>query len=336
VISGGDLCRRAFLRSGLAVVGVSWLAGCGIPFNPSTQPTPLRKIGWLAQGGLESSAPNLTALTAGLSELGYIEGQTIVIEALYAEGREERLPELAAELVSRNVDVILTGGRVAIRAAGQATTTVPIVFATATDVVADGLVESLARPGGNMTGLTLNAGEEHAKRMQLLRDAFPSLSRVAVLWNQTALGFFRETEAAAQGLGVQVLSLELRGPDELDAVLAGATAEWADSLIVVAGAVFAFLAPRITEFATRNRLPAMYPNSAFVDSGGLIVYAASIPENYRRAAAYVDRILRGAKPGDLPVEQPTQFDLAINLKTAREIGLTLPQSVLTQATEIIQ
>lgn len=235
--------------------------------------------------------------------------------------------------------MIVCAATPAIRALGQATTTIPVVFATGpADPVAEGLVASLARPGGNMTGLTLYAGEEHAKRMQLFKEAIPSLVRVAVLWSQAGAGvsYLRETEAAARTLGVQVLPLELKSPDELESTLAGATAGQAHGLVVTGGPVFSFLAPRIVAWAAEHRLPAMYAISSFAEPGGLMVYAANVLENWRRAATYVDKILKGARPGDLPVEKPTTFDFVVNLKTAQTLGLTLPPSVLQQATEVIR
>jgi putative ABC transport system substrate-binding protein len=223
-----------------------------------------------------------------------------------------------------------------VRAAGRATTTIPIVFVTVdADPAADGLVASLARPGGNMTGLTLYAGQENAKRLELLKETSPGLSRVAILWRQSGVGSFRETEAAAQTLGVPFLPLEFVSPDELETVLVGATTGRADGLVVTAGA-FSTLAPRIVEWVAGHRLPAIYPSSSFADYGGLMMYSASMTENWRRAAGYIDKILKGANPGDLPVERPTTFDFVVNLKTARALGLTIPPSVLQQATEVIQ
>ena len=326
--------RRQLLQGSLAVAGVTLFAGCGIPFGPAGQPAPPHRIGLLLSGG--QVADHLAAFRRGLRELGYLEGQDVALEVRNAEGSEERYGELAADLVRLDVDVIVTGGSELIRAAGQATTTIPIVFAATGDPVAEGLVASLARPGGNITGLATSAGQERAKQLELFKEAVPSLSRVAVLWNQSGVRTFREAESAAQRLGLEFLSLELRSPDELDAVLAGAIAGRADGLMVTGGPVFGFLAPRVVEFAVRGRLPAMYSNPPYIDAGGLMIYAANILQNYRRAATYVDKILKGAKPADLPVQLPTTFDFVINLNTAQALGLTIPQSVLQQATEIIQ
>jgi putative tryptophan/tyrosine transport system substrate-binding protein len=334
--TGLTLRRRDFLRDSAALVGVSLLAGCGIPFGPSP-PARLRKIGFLAGGSSSSNAANVAGFRQGLRELDYVEGEHVSLDVRYAEGRDERLPELAAELVRLGVDVIVTGSNAAILAAGKATPTIPIVFATTgVDLVATGIVASLARPGGNMTGLTSTAGHEHPKRMELLKEALPGLSRVAILWNQSVVIGFRETEAAAQSLGLQVLSLELHNPDEVETALAGATAGRADSLMVTGGPVFGLLAPQIANFAARHRLPAVYSNPPYIEAGGLIVYTVNIPENYRSAAIYVDRILKGASPADLPIAQPTKFDLVVNLKTAQASGITIPLAVLQQATEVIQ
>jgi putative tryptophan/tyrosine transport system substrate-binding protein len=328
--------RRHFLRGSLAVAGVGLLSGGGLAIYRAVQPRRLHRIGFLTGGSPTTNPANLESFRLGLRELGYVEGQDVALEARYAEGREERYPDLAAELVQLEVDVIVTGGSAVIRAAKHATATIPIVFAATADPVAEGLVESLRRPGGNLTGLTTNFGEEHLKRLELLKDAFPSLARVAVLWNQSAERNFRETETAAQTLGVRVLSLELRSQDELDTVLAGAITRRADGLVVTGGPVFGFLAPRVVAWATRHRLPAIYANPPYIDAGGLLIYAANIPQNYRRAASYVDKILKGVQPRDIPVEQPTAYDFVISLKNARTLGLTIPESVLLQATEIIQ
>ena len=329
--------RRDFLRGGLAVTGAGLLAGCGILFGPAGRSARLQRIGYLGSGSAISNATNLAAFLEGLHELGWVDGQDFGFEQRFTEGVEERLPELAAELVRLDLDVILAGGTAAVHAVGQATRTIPIVFTAAgIDPVADGLIASLARPGGNITGLTTYAGQENAKRLQLLREAFPNVSRVAVLWNQNGVAFFRETESAAQSLGVPIISMELRTPSELDSVLDGAIAGRADGLIVVAGAALALLAPRIVEFSTRHRLPSMYSASPFIAAGGLIVFAASNMENNRRASVYVDKILKGANPGDLPIERPAKYDFVVNLKTARAAGLTIPQSILAEASEVIQ
>jgi putative ABC transport system substrate-binding protein len=272
---------------------------------------------------------------------GYREGPDYVLELRHAEGRNERLPALAEELVRLNVDVILTSGLAAIGAARQATTTIPIVFAAAGDPVGAGLVASLARPGGNATGLSLVAGDEAAKRLELLKEAVPGLSRVAVLWNPSTVaprpqGQFAQTEVAAQALGLQVLSLPLGSPGDLDSVQAAAIAGGADGLILVTGAGSATHVPQVAAFAAENRLPGISQEAGFARAGGLMEHGPNITENYRRAAYYVDRILKGAQPADLPVERPMRYDFIINAKTAQALGLTIPPHVLLQATEVIQ
>ena len=218
---------------------------------------------------------------------------------------------------------------------GEATSTIPIVFAAAADPVAERFVASMAQPGGNITGLTNNAGTEYAKRLQLLKEVHPGLSRVAVLWSQGAGRGLEDVIAAARLLGVHVLPLELRGADDFDTVSAGAIVQSADGLLVITDALFMSLAPRIVAFAEMNRLPAVYGTSTYMRAGGLMFYGVNIPENYRRAATHVDRILKGANPGELPIEQPITFDFVVNLQAARTLGLTIPQSVLDQATEVI-
>jgi putative tryptophan/tyrosine transport system substrate-binding protein len=287
-------------------------------------------------GSLESTAPNLEAFRQGLREFGYVDGQNMAIQVRAADGWEDRLPALASELVQNNVDVIVTSGTAPIRAATRATTTIPIVFANAADPVADGFVVSLARPGRNVTGVTMSAGDENAKRFEMLKQAAPSIRRTAVLWNQSVARGFRQTEDAARILGVGVESLELRGPGDLDSVLSGAIDGHADSLFVVATASMVLLAPQIVEFAARNRLPAMYTTSAFALAGGLMTHSPSVDENFRHTATFVDKILKGANPAELPVERPTRYEFVINLRAAEQLGLTLPDDLLIQATELIR
>src|SRR5438034_5088791 len=284
--------------------------------------------------------PLWQAFIQGLQELGYVEGQNITIEHRSSEGRYERLPALAAELVRLKVDVIVVPASQNALAAKEATRTIPIVMASAADPVAEGLVASLARPGGNITGLMGNAGPEIAgKRLELLKEAVPKVSRVALLSNPTnpasapALG---ATRAAARSLRLQLQMLEARAPDEIERAFAAMTREHADALVVVTDAMFILQRRRIAAFAAKHRLPTMSGWREDVEIGSLMSYAASGRDNFRRAATYVDKILKGAKPGDLPVEQPTKFELVINLKTAKVLGLTIPQSVLGRADEVIQ
>jgi putative ABC transport system substrate-binding protein len=336
-----DQSRRQFLQGNLALAGLGLLAGCGIPLGPSGQRGELYRVGCLESSTPPSAGgpPTLEAFRQGLREHGYTEGQQVILEVRYSEGRDERLPELAAELVRLHVDVILTGGGASgatVRAAQQATSTIPIVFVNVVDPVASGLVASLARPGGNVTGLTQSAGQETAKRLQLLQEVWPGLSRVAVWGQQSLQSTFRETEVAAQVLGLEVLSLVLSGPDGLGAVQAATITGQADGLIGLPGPLLPELRPQILDFTAQHRLPAMYAQNSWARNGGLMNYGPSQAENYRRAAYYVDRILKGAQPADLPVEQPSSFEFSINLQTAHVLGLTIPQSVLQQATEVIQ
>jgi putative ABC transport system substrate-binding protein len=279
------------------------------------------------------------AFLHGLRDLGYVEGQTIAIERRDAEGQFERLPELAAELVRRKVDVLVTGGVPGTRAAMQATTTIPIVMFDAGDPVGTGLVASLARPGGNVTGLSVMAPDVVARQLQLLKEAAPQISRVAVLYNltlsATVLGL-REAQTAAPRLGLIILPMELRAPDEFDDTFAIMLRLGADALFTFADGFTRVNQSRIQDLATKSRLPVIYQIRHFVQGGGLMSYGPSFPDIYRRAAYYVDRILKGAKPTDLPVEQPTKFELVINLKTAQTLGLTIPPTLLFQADEVIR
>jgi len=275
-------------------------------------------------------------LSHGLRELGYVEGQNIVIEQRLADGHLERLLHLATELAALNPDVILAGNSDAIRAIQQVSSTIPIVFPAAQDPVANGLVTSLARPGGNVTGLSITAGLEAAKRLDLLKEVMPWMSRVAILWDRYSADRYRETVVAAQTLGMGYLSLEFQDSSDLDAILASAGTMGVDGLIVTGSFQISALEQRIVDIAMRDRVPAMYSIVTAVPRGGLLAYAPNILENYRRAATFVDKILKGAKPADLPVELPTEFELVVNLKTAQSLGLSIPQSVLQQATEVLQ
>ncbi len=280
------------------------------------------------------------AFIQGLRELGYVEGQNITIEHRSSEGKYERLPGLAADLVRLKVDVIVVPAPLNARAAKEATRTIPIVMAGSVDPVADGLVTSLARPGGNITGLTGAVGPEiGGKRLELLKEAVPKVSRVAVLSNPanpSSAPFLEATKTAARSLRVQLQMLEARGPDELGRAFAGMTSERPDALFVLADGMFFLHRTRIVGFAAKQRLPTTFGAREDVDAGGLMSYAASGRDNFRRAATYVDKILKGAKPGDLPIERPTKFELVINLRTAKALKLTIPQSLLLRADEVIQ
>jgi putative ABC transport system substrate-binding protein len=308
------------------------------------QPTKVARIGYLVTGGLDSPETRilLDAFRQGLRERGYVEGQNLVIEYRAADGQLERFPALAAELVQLQPEVIVAQGTPAARAAQQATSTVPIVTPVMGDPVGDGLVASLARPGGNITGLTFLGPELVAKRLELLKEALPRVSRVAALWHpgayaeRTPSAMVQETEAAARTLGMQLQRVEVRGPDELDRAFSTMTRERAEALIVLPSAMLYNERRRLVDLAARHRLPAMYQAREMVELGGLIAYGASIPDLIRRSATHVDKILKGAKPADLPVEQPTTFELVVNLKTAEALGVTVPRTLLFQATEVIR
>jgi putative ABC transport system substrate-binding protein len=323
--------RREFVL-GVGMTSLALLAGCGrLPWQ-SHQPAKVPRIGFVSLVGPGSDDE---VLRQGLRELGWVEGQNIAIEWRLAEGREDRLPEFTEELVRLQVDVIVDAWGLA----PEVTTTIPIVIPNATDPVSEGLVASLARPGGNVTGLSLTTPQLSGKRLELLKETVPGASRVAVLWNPANSGKildWAETQRAAHVLGVVLHSLELQSPDDFEAAFLAATMEGADTVIIFADVMFAFNRRRIANLAARHRLPAIYPGRHYVAAGGLMSYGPNIVDVYRRAATYVDKILRGAKPGDLPVEQPTRFDLAINLKTAHALGLTIPRTILLQATEVIE
>jgi ABC-type uncharacterized transport system substrate-binding protein len=282
--------------------------------------------------------PFLDELRQGLQARGYSEGKNITLEVRWAEGRGDRFAGLAAELVRLGVDVIVATHTETALAVKEATRTIPIVMATSFDAVADGLVASLARPGGNVTGLSLLIPEMTGKRLELLKQTIPALSRVAVLWTPGRVSGrqVRDHELAARSLGLESLSLEVRGPDDLATVFQQAVRKRAGAVVTIQNPFFAIHRVRITELAIRDRLPTMSGEPGFAESGGLMTYGPSILESWRNAAIYVDKILRGAKPGELPVEQPTKFELVINLKTAKALGLTIPQSLLLRADQVIE
>jgi ABC-type uncharacterized transport system substrate-binding protein len=326
----------------LAVVLFS-LALLAVPLAANAeQPGKVYRIGMLWTPSREDPLRQrfLDEFRDGLRKHGYTDGQNIALEHRYARGRMDLFPELAAELVKSRVDVIVTPTGTQAQAARQATTSIPIVFVVVPDPVALGLVASLARPGGNVTGLSLFAGPEIAgKSLQLLKDAVPNASRVAVLWNPAGRSqplLLKETEIAGRSLGLQLQILEVRGPDELNSAFEAMTRERAGAVFVLVDTIFLTNRARLAELAERHRLPAIYGLREHVEAGGLMAYAPSLPDLYRRAAVYVDKILKGAKPADLPVEQPTRFELVINLKTAKALGLTIPPSVLARADEVIQ
>jgi putative ABC transport system substrate-binding protein len=286
-----------------------------------------------------SGAGALPAFVEALRQLGWIEGKNVVIEHRYAENRLDRLPELAAELVRLKVDVIVAAGTLAPLAAKQATTTIPIVMTSAGDPLGSGLVASLAQPGGNVTGLSLMVPDIGGKRLELLKELVPRISRVAVLWNAAnpySAHVLRETESAARTSGIEVQSLEVRGPNDFDKVFEAARLQHPDALITVEDPLTVNYRNQIADFAATNRLPAIHGVREFVEAGGLMAYGASLSDLYRRAAAYVDKILRGTKPADLPIQQPTKFEFVINLKAAKALGLTVPPTLLVRADEVIE
>ena len=301
----------------------------------------LHRIGRLSPGFPRPDRdPPVDAFRQGLRELGYVEGQNLVIEYRGAEGKDERLPDLAAELVGLHVDVIVAVAPTATRAAQHATHTIPIVMTGTGDPVGAGFVASLARPGGNITGLSLMMPELPGKRLELLKETVPQSTRVAVLANpafEVSKLYLNNLTLAARALGLQLHVVEVRRADELDTAFAAMTREGADALIVLSDpALMDPLLGRVTDLAATHRLPAMYNWKMYVEAGGLMSYGPSLPGSHRRAATYVDKILKGANPADLPVEQPTKFELVINLKTAKALGLTIPLSLLGRADEVIE
>ena len=333
--------RRRLLESSIRLGGLALLAGCGVlPW--ARPPAKVARIGYLAL--VRSDDPVLAhtveVFRQGLHELGYVEGQNIALEVRYADGRVERLPELAAELVRLPVDVLVAGGGTQnALVAQQATSEIPIVMVAVVDPVGAGLVASFNRPGGNITGLTNTASETATKRLDLLKETIPGLARVDYLWNPNNLGVQDDLpvlQAAASALGVVIRSREARGPDELDGAFAAIAGDRPDGLIVQSDATYLPHARRIADIVAGLRLPAIHVLQEYVEAGGLMSYGVSLPDLFRRAAGYVDKILKGARPADLPVEQPTKFDFLIDLHAARAIGLTIPPTVLQQATEVIQ
>jgi len=319
----------------------------GAPFVANAQqPAKVPRIGFL---GTLPTNPRYEALRQGLHEFGYVEGQNIAIERQDSEGRVERLPDLATKLVQLKVDVIVIDACGAtLNAATHATSTIPIVVAACNDdLVATGLISSLARPGGNITGLSELTPELGAKRLELLKEAVPKVKRVAVLWNPTYSERFSasfrfwssdwvEVRAAAQVLGVTLQPVEIRGPDDFDTAFSAMTRERGDALIAFSDPLIVLHRKRIADLAAKYRLPAVYPSREVVDAGGLMSYGPSSTDMFRRAAVYVGKILKGAKPADLPMEQPTKFELVINFKTAKALGLTIPQSLLIRADQVIR
>ena len=306
--------------------------------SEAQQPKKIWRIGWLAGGSASGVAPLTDAFRQGLRQLGYIEGKNIAIEYRYAEGKFDRLPDLAAEIVHLKVDVIVVANPEAIHAAKRATETIPIVMVGPGDPVRLGLIASLARPGGNLTGLSFISIELTGKRLELFKEAFPRISRVAVLRTPGAAQEqqAKEMEVAAQTLGIQVQYVHVQTPDDFENAFSAITKGRADALLILRSPLIRTHATRITDFAEKRRLPTMYDDRLLVEAGGLMSYGTDTLDFYRRAAYYVDKILKGAKPADLPVEQPKKFEFVINLKTAKQIGLTIPPNVLARADKVIR
>ena len=328
--------RRAFVAGGVALVA----APRG---GEAQQAAKVARIGYLGTGSLESPEiqANLNAFRQGLSDLGYVEGSGIHIEYRTADGKLEQLAALATELVRLKVDIIVAGATPAARAAQQATTTIPVVAVAMGDPVRDGLVASLARPGANITGSTFLGPELVPKRLEILKEAIPKISRVAALWHpgafseRTTQDMLKETAVVARALGVHLQLVEARRADEFDRAFTAMTNARADALVTFPSPMFYSERRRLVGLAAKHRLPSMFNTREFVELGGLMAYGASIADLSRRAAIYIDKILKGAKPADLPVEQPTEFELVINLKTAKALGLTIPQPLLQRADDVI-
>jgi putative ABC transport system substrate-binding protein len=325
--------RRTFL----GVIAGSLLA---VPLAAEAQRAgKVWRIGFLSGGALPPDGAPPIALRQALAELGYVDGKTVTYAGRWAEAKSDRLPALAGELVGLKVDLVVTIGGPASEAAKDATSTIPIVIAGAGDVVGTGLVASLARPGGNVTGITDQATELSAKRLQLLKEAVPKASRIAVLWNAADRAMtlrYREVERAARVLHVSVQPLGVREPDDFEVAFSTMARERPDALFLVTDSLTILNRQRVLDFATTHRIPAMYEFGFLVRDGGLMSYGPNLDDSFRRAAVYVDRILKGAKPGELPVEQPNRYYLLINMKTAKALGLTIPQSLLLRADELIQ
>jgi putative ABC transport system substrate-binding protein len=329
--------RRQFLRGSVVLAGFSLLSGREVG---GQQGAKRPRIGFLAVGSREGRAFLINGFLQGLRERGYVEGQNIVIEYRFSEDRDDRLPALAAELVALKVELILASGTPASFAAKQATSTIPIVMGgIAANPVETGLVASLGRPGGNITGMSMMSSQLGGKRLELLKEIVPGLARVAVFWNppNPAYGpILKELEATAPTLGLKLQRLEVRVPGDFEGAFKAATRQRAGALIAPGDPLTANQRKVVADLALKYRLPTAMDIKEFVEAGGLLSLGPDLADLYRRSATHVDKILKGAKPADLPMEQPTKFDLFVNLKTARVLGLTIPQSVLLQASQVIQ
>ena len=302
------------------------------------EPKKVPRIGMLVQSSPSFVSTQLEAFRLGLRQLGYLEGQNIAIEYRYAEGKLDRLPDLASELVALKADVIVASSTPAALAAKRATKEISIVFETIGDPVRNGLVASLATPGGNITGVTMGGAELYGKRLELLTETIPKLTRAAILWNRmtTSAEFLKETQAAAHALKLQIQSLEVRSPGEIEPAFDAATRAKTGAMMITQSPPITTYSKRVVDLAAKHRLPVIYPQRQWPDSGALMSYGSNVDDSYRRLASYVDRILKGAKPGDLPVERATKFEFVINLKAAKQIGLTIPPNVLARADRVIR
>jgi ABC-type uncharacterized transport system substrate-binding protein len=337
--AGSESYRRIQNRKWAGIVAlIIAFAMCGAVAT-AQQATKNPRIGYLSSSFSSTSPDRRKAFRQGLRELGYVEGKNIVIEWRNADGKFDRLPALAAELVRLKVDTIVTAGPQATRPAKQATSTIPIVMAQDPDPVGNGFVASLARPGGNITGLSSLALELSGKQLELMKEIVPRLSHVAVFGTSTNSGnaqTLREVELAAKAFGVKLQYLDVLSPKDIETAFRAASKGSADAVLLLAGPVFVLQRAQLVDLAEKSRLPAMYPQVEFTEAGGLMYYGTNTPDLFRRAATYVDKILKGAKPADLPVEQPTKFEFVINLKAARQIGLTVPPNVLARADRVIK
>ena len=306
------------------------------PFVEAQQPTKVPRIGFQTTASPSAVTARIEALRQGLRELGYVEGKNIVIEWRFAEGKRDRVHEFAAEFVRLKVDIIVAGAPSSTRAAKKATSTIPIVMAFDNDPVANGLVASLARPGGNITGLSALSPEISGKQLELLKEIVPRLSHVAVLRTSAATQRLKQMELAAGALKVKLQHLEVPGPKDIETAFREARKARADAVVVLASPILESARTQVADFAAKSRLPAIYHVPEFVEAGGLMSYGVSFIDLYRRAATYVDKILKGAKPADLPVEQPKKFEFIINLKAAKQIGLTIPPNVLARVDKVIK
>ena len=323
----------------VGLLAIAFTFAFGGAVGQAQQPTKVPRIGFVSNTSPSAVAPRLDAFRQGLRELGYLEGKNIVIEYRHSEGKPARLPALVAELVRLKVDTIVTSGPSVTRAAKDATSTIPIVFAQEGEPVGSGLVASLARPGGNITGLSSFSPELNGKRLEILKEVDPRISRVAVFGTSTVQGhalFLKEQEPAARALRLQLQYLDLLNSRDIETAFRAASKGRADAIVLLSGPVLNAHRRQVVDLAAKSRLPAMYNFPEFVQAGGLMSYGVSNVDMARRAATYVDKILKGAKLADLPVEQPTKFELVINLKTAKQIGLTIPPNVLARADRVIR